>query len=186
MDTPASLLERLRRPGEEEAWGRFVALYTPLLFFWARRLGCQDADAADLVQDTLLVLSQKLPEFLYDRQRSFRGWLRTVLLNKWRQQQRRPALPLASDDAGLATLAAPDDGNGLSETEYRQQLVGRALRIMQAEFSPSSWKACWETIVAGRPTATVAAELGMSAAAVRVARSRVLHRLRQELRGLLE
>ena len=186
MDTPASLLERLRRPGEEDAWGRFVALYTPLLFFWARRLGCQDADAADLVQDTLLQLYQKLPDFLYDQQRSFRGWLRTVLLNKWRQRQRKPALPLASGDADLATVAASADGDGLSEVEYRQQLVGHALRIMRAEFSASAWKACWETIVAGRPTATVAAELGISPAAVRVARSRVLHRLRQELRGLLE
>jgi RNA polymerase sigma-70 factor (ECF subfamily) len=186
MDTPASLLERLRRPGEEEAWGRFVNLYTPLLFFWARRLGCQEADAADLVQDTLLLLYRKIPEFLYDRQRSFRGWLRTVLLNKWRERQRRPSLPLAAAENGLATVGVPDGAEEISEAEYRQQLVGRALRIMQAEFPASAWRACWETIVEGRPTAAVAAELGVSPAAVRVARSRVLNRLRQELQGLLD
>ena len=51
MDTPASLLERLRRPAEQQAWARFVDLYTPLLYYWARRTGCPEADAADLTQD---------------------------------------------------------------------------------------------------------------------------------------
>lgn len=89
MDTPASLLERLRQPAPESAWTRFVQLYTPLLFFWARRLGLRDADAADLVQDVLVLLVRKLPEFSYDRNKSFRAWLRTVTLNCWRNGARR-------------------------------------------------------------------------------------------------
>src|SRR5207248_2374355 len=65
--TPVSLLERLRRPGEEAAWMRFVELYTPLLYYWGRRAGLQEPDAADLVQDVLTLLVRKLPEFTYDR-----------------------------------------------------------------------------------------------------------------------
>jgi RNA polymerase sigma-70 factor (ECF subfamily) len=57
---------------------------------------------------------------------------------------------------------------------------------MQAEFSPKTWKACWEHVVAGRPAAEVAAELGISVGSVYVAKSRVLSRLRQELEGLLD
>ncbi len=71
--TPPSLLERLRLPGEEAAWGRFVELYTPLLFFWARRLGLQEADAADLVQDVFRALVRKLPGFVYEPGKSFRA-----------------------------------------------------------------------------------------------------------------
>src|SRR5205823_5013820 len=82
--TPASLLERLQRADEQTAWVRFVELYTPVLFAWARRLGLQAQDAADLVQEVFTVLVRKLPEFRYDRQKSFRGWLRTITLNKWR------------------------------------------------------------------------------------------------------
>jgi RNA polymerase sigma-70 factor (ECF subfamily) len=93
MDTPASLLERLRQPAQEQAWARFVQLYTPLLFAWARRLGLRDADAADLVQDVLVLLVRKLPEYTYDRNRSFRAWLRTVTLNCWRNRGRRAELP---------------------------------------------------------------------------------------------
>src|SRR5436190_11639315 len=80
--TPASLLERLRQPFEPEAWARFVALYTPLLFSWANRVGLQEPDAADLVQEVFVTLLQVLPTFSYDRHQSFRRWLRTVTLNK--------------------------------------------------------------------------------------------------------
>ena len=73
--TPASLLDRLRRPAQPEAWRRFVELYTPLLYYWARCVGPASPEAADLVQDVFVVLLQKLPEFTYDRHRSFRAWL---------------------------------------------------------------------------------------------------------------
>ncbi len=61
--TPVSLLEQLRQPTAARAWPRFVELYAPLLYDWARRLGLQDADAADLVQDVFAILLRKLPEF---------------------------------------------------------------------------------------------------------------------------
>src|SRR5947209_16257345 len=75
--TPVSLLQRLRKPGEEQAWQRFTELYTPLLYYWTRHLGLQAQDAADLVQEVFTVLVEKLPEFAYDRNKSFRNWLRT-------------------------------------------------------------------------------------------------------------
>ena len=85
MDTPASLLERLRQPADPAAWSRFVELYTPLLYGWARRVGLPEQDAADLVQDVFVQLVRKLPDFTYDRHKTFRGWLRAVTLNKWRE-----------------------------------------------------------------------------------------------------
>jgi RNA polymerase sigma-70 factor (ECF subfamily) len=187
MNTPISLLERLRRPDEQAAWARFVELYTPLLFGWARRLGMRDADAADLVQDVFTVLVARMPGFCYDRTRSFRAWLQTVLLNKWRNRCRRPPI-ISLDPAGpdLGLRAAPPGACALEETEYREHLVGRALRLMQAEFTPPTWKACWEFVVRGRPAAEVAAELGLSVNAVYLAKSRVLRRLREELEGLLD
>src|SRR5262245_11991856 len=89
--TSISLLERVRQPTEREAWTRFVELYTPLLYYWACRLGMQEPDAADLVQDVFTVLVQKLPSFSYDASKSFRSWLRTITYNKWRDFQRRRA-----------------------------------------------------------------------------------------------
>ncbi len=57
---------------------------------------------------------------------------------------------------------------------------------MRTDFLPATWQAFWECVVNGRPAAEVGAELGLSAGAVRVAKCRVLARLRQELDGLLE
>jgi len=196
MDTPISLLERLRQPNmrqpesrpsaQEQAWRRFVELYTPLLYCWATRRGCMDADAADLVQEVLTLLVRKLPEFTYDRHKSFRGWLRVVAHNCWRNVQRRARLPRAAEEPDLAELAAPPEPEPFWETEYRQRLVGRALALMRADFEPATWRACWECVAVGRPAAAVAKELGVSVGTVYAAKSRVLSRLRRELTGLLD
>jgi RNA polymerase sigma-70 factor (ECF subfamily) len=185
--TSASLLERLRQPAEQEGWDRFIKLYAPLLFYWARRLHLQDTDAADLVQEVLTTLVVKLPQFQYDPSKGFRDWLRTLLLNRWRDQcRRRVPTPVGGGDGVLGEVAAPEDLDCFGEAEYRQFLVRRALQLMQAEFAPRTWKACYEHVVVGRPAADVAAELDISIGTVYVAKSRVLSRLRQELQGLLD
>ena len=185
--TSFTLLERLRTPTNQEAWGRFVDLYTPLLFHWARRCGLHTEDAADLVQDVFAALLQKLPAFNYDVQKSFRAWLRTVTVNLWRDRQRAVATrPFRGDDGQGAQLAVPDHAPVIEDEEYRSYLVGRALKLMQADFEPATWRAAWEHAVVGRSAAQVAAELRLTVAAVYCAKFRVLSRLRQELQGLLD
>ena len=185
-NTSTSLLDRLKHAGNEDAWQRFVDLYTPLLYLWARQIGLQPSDAADLVQDVLSLLVVKLPEFHYDPSRSFRAWLRTVTLNKWRENHRRADVIARADARDLPTIAEPDNVAHFWNQEYRQHLVERATQLMRAEFQPVTWKAFWETVTHARPPAEVARELGISVNAVYIARSRVLHRLKQELNGLLE
>ncbi len=118
--------------------------------------------------------------------RVFRGWLRTVIVNKWRDRCRRQApLPVGGAEGLLGELPAPED-EAFGEAEYRRHLVQRALELMQVEFPPKMWQACWAHIVDGRPAAEVAAELGIAPITVYVAKSRILNRLRQELDGLLD
>jgi RNA polymerase sigma-70 factor (ECF subfamily) len=188
MDTTQpSLLERLRGQSGQANWNQFVALYVPLLYRWARGLGLQEADAGDLVQDVLVLLIRKLPEFRYDPGKSFRAWLRTLAHNCWRDRQRRRATrPLDPLVAEKDEPVAQDDAAVFAEEEYRSCLVRRALELMRVEFRATTWKACWENVVAGKSAAEVAAELGITPGAVYVARSRVLARLREELRDLIE
>lgn len=182
--TSVSLLGRLRQPEDQEAWRRFVHLYSPLLYYWARGVKLPAADAADLVQEVLLVVVKEMPAFAYDPSRSFRGWLRTIALNKWRERCRRFTNAPPREDAELDALAADSGTDVFAEQEYRQCLVRQALQIMQDEFEPATWKACWEVVVSGRPAAEVAAELKTSVDVVYGAKSRVLRRLREELDGL--
>ncbi|HTU19180.1 MAG TPA: sigma-70 family RNA polymerase sigma factor [Gemmataceae bacterium] len=185
--TPASLLERLRQAHAPEAWERLVLLYTPLIYSWARQAGLQEADAADLVQDVFVTLVQTLPAFDYDRHKSFRGWLRTITLNKWRDRQRKRARQPVPSDAALLEDPAPAANNEhFWEVEYRQHLVNRALAIMSRDFQPATWKAFWEQAVEGRPAAEVAAELKLTIGAAYAAKLRVLDRLREEMAGMLD
>jgi RNA polymerase sigma-70 factor (ECF subfamily) len=184
--TSHSLLEQLHRPGEQEAWSRFVELYTPLIYYWARKTGLQPPDASDLVQEVFLVLAKKLPEFKYDPQQSFRGWLRAITLNKWRERSRRRVLPIDANAEINAVHANSESLEAQWDAEYHASLVGRALALMRAEFQPKTWMACWEHVVSGKSAGEVAAELGMTVDSVYAAKSRVLKRLRQELEGLLE
>lgn len=186
LSTSSTLLQRLRQaPRESGAWERFVDLYTPLLLAWARKLGLSEHDAADLIQDLFAALVEQLPNFEYDPSKSFRAWLKTLLHNRWRNRLRRRQ-ERQPDSGQLSTVAAPLVPPEFEEAEYRQHLVGRALRLMQGEFPEATWKACWEFAVRGRPAADVAAELGLSVNSVYLAKSRVLRRLREELHGLLD
>src|SRR5205823_3075416 len=135
--TSSSLLQRLRQPSDAAAWSRFVELYSPLLFSWARRLGLQESDAADLIQDVFATLVNKLPAFAYDRSKSFRAWLRTVALNQYRVNLRRRAGNPARAAIDPDALAAPES-EAVWEDEYRRHVVGRALEIMQSELDRKS------------------------------------------------
>jgi RNA polymerase sigma-70 factor (ECF subfamily) len=184
--TSVSLLERLQK-SDAAAWSRFADLYTPLLYYWAKRFGLQESDAADLVQEVFTILVKEMPRFLYRPNQRFRGWLWTLMLNKRRERERRKgiAVPLGSD-GDWSDESGADPVAQFDEAEYRRYVVDRALQLMQVEFPPHTWKACWEYVVADRPAAEVALELGISVNAVHVAKSRVLRRLREELNGLLD
>lgn len=185
--TPVSLLRQLRGPARPEAWRRFVLLYAPLLDHWAGRLGLQDADRADLVQEVLVALVRALPKFEPDGRHSFRAWLRTIALNKWRDYQRkRVPVPLAADDSRWNGLAHDDHADEFAENEYRDFVARQALQLIKVDFQPTTWRAFWATVVDGRPPEQVARELAVTPNAVYLARGRVLRRLRVELEGLFE
>ena len=181
--TPASLLERVRHREDGAAWARFVDVYTPVIYGWARRIGLQDADAGDLVQDVFAILVQKMVDFRYDQRQSFRAWLKTVALNKIRERQRRTGEAQLVNGQDVAESA---ESNAFWDAEFRRDLLRRAIQIMQNDFQPTTWKACWAVVVERRPAAKVAVDFGITVGAVYAARFRVLSRLRQELIGMLD
>jgi len=153
----------LREAQNDAAWQRLVHLYTPLLFFWARRCGESEHDAADLVQEVFIALLRTLPSFQHDgRDGRFRSWLRTLLLNKLRDRKRRQGREEKALAQREPELLAPDCATQVWEVAYQQELVHRALRLLQNDFAPATWKAFWETLVEGRAPREVARELGLS------------------------
>ncbi len=192
--TSSSLLLRARDHADAEAWGRLVSLYSPLLCDWLRRHAVPPHDQDDLVQEVLHAVAQEMPSFTYDRERGgFRGWLRTVLVhrlrNYWRQRRARP---LATGDDQFVTGVLDqleDPRSGLAQVwdrEHDQHVVARLLEAVRADFEATTWEAFRRTALEGQEVSAVAGALGLTANAVKLARHRILKRLRQEAEGLID
>jgi RNA polymerase sigma-70 factor (ECF subfamily) len=139
-----------------------------------------------VVQEVFKVLLQKLPEFEYDPGKSFRAWLGTVTRNKCVDFLRRQkSLVGLNDKSHAIQLQLPDNAEMIAEAEHRQYLIRRAIELMQSQLPPTMWQAIHRHIVLDQPAPEVAGELGITANAIYVAKSRVLRQIRQELAELL-
>jgi RNA polymerase sigma-70 factor (ECF subfamily) len=188
--TSLSLLQRIRN-GDASGWGRVVSLYSPLVYHWCRRFGVEGADADDVLQEVFQAASQNIGTFRRENQGdTFRGWLRGITRNKamafWRGRQNQPAAPGGSEALQRLEGVAETEPQDAEEADQMSSLFHRALGLLQSEFEPRTWQAFWRVTVDGQSSADVAAELQMTANAVRMAKSRVLHRLREELGDLVQ
>jgi RNA polymerase sigma-70 factor (ECF subfamily) len=189
--TQATLLVRVRDRNDHDAWTRFVDVYTPVVYGYARRQGLQDADAADVTQDVMRSVAGALPEFRYDRKRgTFRGWLFTVTRNKIRNflaASGRRERGSGDSDVRQMLGTVPDrtpNSNSDWDEEYDRRLFAWAADRVQNEFAANTWQAFWENGVQGRAAADVARQLGLSVGAVYVAKCRVVARLRREIEAI--
>jgi RNA polymerase sigma-70 factor (ECF subfamily) len=187
--TSLSLLQRIRN-GDAPGWHRLVDLYTPLVLHWCRRWGVQGADADDLVQEVFLAVSQRIGTFRREEAGdTFRGWLRAITHHKaqdyWRRQDRLPNAPGGTDAHKRLQQVADAQTDDPEDAVEISAVFHRALGLLQGEFEERTWKAFWRATVDGLPAPEVAAELGMTASAVRMAKSRILRRLREELGELV-
>jgi RNA polymerase sigma-70 factor (ECF subfamily) len=187
--TRASLLLRLADAENQQAWMEFVALYEPLVHRLLRKAGLQDADVREVAQEVFLAVSLNVARFEPNRgPGSFRVWLRRVtrnlLINVLAHQRRRPVLATGSSDLYdlLEELPEGDDqASALVDWELRRRLLHHAADTVRKEVRPATWEAFWRTFVEGEQVTEVAENLGVSAGAVYVARSRVVARLRREV-----
>ncbi len=156
------------------------------MYGYGRKQGLQDADAADLTQNVMRKVCGAVGRLEYDPQRgSFRGWLLTVVRNELctlvalrrRQEQ-------ASGDSSVQRLllnqAAPENGEAQAwELQYERRLFDWAAEEVQREVEATTWQAFWRTSIEGESAKQAAEALGMSVAAVYMAKSRIVARLKQ-------
>ena len=188
--TQPSLLVRLRDAHDREAWERFVDLYAPLVFAFVRKRGLQEADAADLTQDVLRQVALSAKSLVYDPQRgSFRAWLFTVVRNRltdhWRAA--RPEHSGSGDSSQWRQVTeqlVSESDSAEWDLAYERQLFHFAAKQVRGDFTDATWQAFWQTAVEGREGKSVAEELGLTIAAVYLAKGRVMVRLKEQIRAL--
>lgn len=189
--TDELLLGRLGDPADREAWVEFTSIYQPLVYRVARRMGLQDADAQNLVQDVIHKVGMRVTETEFSRpENGFRRWLNAVARNAALDSIRR-VRPDAGRGGSSVQLAlreipecSPTDSNVVFERELKRQAFRRAAKRIRPEFNDATWTVFWETMVNGRSCSEVADQLGKSLGAVYTARCRVMQRLKEEVRLL--
>lgn len=186
--TSLSLLERVRGQ-DQEAWQRLIHLYGPLVARWCSLRCVRPQDAEDVQQEVFQAVATSLHKFRLDRPGdTFRGWLRGITKNKLLDHhRRRHGQPQAQGGSeaqlGLLELAEKDLPEE-SEADLGA-LYCRALELVRGEFEERTWNAFWRVTIDGHDPSDVASDLGVTSAAVRKAKSRILHRLREEIGDLL-
>jgi RNA polymerase sigma-70 factor (ECF subfamily) len=171
------------------AWRELVDLYGPLVAHWCRRCGLDNHEAADCLQEVFAAVSLALASYEpRGASGAFRGWLWTITRNKVRDHARRKSRQpqAAGGSTAQQALANVADSSPLPDeepthTEQLNELVRRGLEQVRGEFEERTWQAFWRSAIDGLPTAVAAQELGVTAAAIRQSRSRVMRRLRQQL-----
>jgi RNA polymerase sigma-70 factor (ECF subfamily) len=199
--TSLSLLQQARM-GDDLAWGRLFRLYTPLVCYWCRRRGVQGADVDDMVQEVFQVAAQALGQFRRSRAGdTFRGWLHGITRYKVLEfHRRRGTQPVAEggSDGGRRLAQRADSGAGIDpaevgvddeeedDPELLHELFRTVVEMVRAEFAERTWVAFWRTVIDGQRPVDVAAELSISPASVRMAKCRVLARVREQLGDSIE
>jgi RNA polymerase sigma-70 factor (ECF subfamily) len=190
--TRPSLLLRIRDPQDAAAWRDFVRIYAPVVYSYGRRRGLQDADAADLTQEVLRAVAAAAGRLEYDPQRgSFAGWLFTLAHHQLHDlQARRRRQSVGTGDTKVRVLLeqqpAREDDRAVWQGEYERRLFNWAAQRVRGSFHESTWQAFWSTAVEGQSVKEAAARLGLTAAAVYLARSRVMARLREQIEQVEE
>ena len=147
LPTLQSLPSRLRDWGDQAGWHTFFDSYWRLIYHVARKSGLNDAEAQDVVQNTFVYLSRRMPGFHYDPTRgSFKSWLRVVTRSRISeflrrekgspQAQRQEPRP-GMGDPELDELPDPasDCLDEIWQREWEENLVNTALRRVRAKVS---------------------------------------------------
>lgn len=198
LPTRRSLLDRLKDAGDHASWEDFHRTYRGLLLGVARRAGLNEHEAGEAVQDTLIALARKLPEFRYEPGKdSFKGWLLQIakwkVADQFRKRKQGPESRPSDEDWDMSTVIPTTSGFEVLEdfqaiwnAEWEQHLLAQALARVKRQVNPEHYAIYYLNVIEDRPAAEVRRTLGVGAAAVYLAKHRVGAALKRELRRLQE
>ena len=194
--TRRTLLSRLRNLDDQESWRTFFNLYWRLLYNVARKSGLDDIGAQEIVQDTVIAVARKMPEFRYDPARgTFRQWLLRITRRRivdhlrriYRQPPKAEVAPESLEEEEHAAAITDRSASAIDrawDEEWEKSTFDAALARVRAEINPLHFQVFDYCVLKEWPAAKVAATLGLNAAQVYLAKHRVARAMKRAVRKI--
>src|SRR5262249_4072789 len=154
---------RIKDAQDAESWNAFLQTYGPVVYRYARRMGLQEADAADVTQETMTAVARSIRAFQYQPERGrFRDWLGTVTrrqVGRFRQTQQGEEP--GPDVQHLLEHSVTPHPDAEWTDEFNAQVLRIALERARPHFQPATWRAFECLWLENRSAAETADELGV-------------------------
>jgi RNA polymerase sigma factor (sigma-70 family) len=179
IPTRQTLLVRLRDVDNHDSWREFFETYWKLIYSAATKAGLSDAEAQDVVQETVISVYKSLPNFEYDpKLGSFKGWL--LKLTRWRivdqLRKRRP------------DSAIPDPSAAVPESywdeEWERNVFDTAIERTKQRVDPRQFQIFDLYVLKEWKVAKVREALGVSATQVYLAKHRVGREIKKQIKAV--
>ncbi len=196
LPTRHSLIRRLKNWEDQESWQDFFNTYWKFIYGVAIKAGLPDADAQDVVQETVVTVARKIKDFQVGSQRgSFKAWLahttRWRIADQCRKRERAfvPAEHPSDDPARTSTVervpdTASSELDAAWEKDWEQNLLDVALEKVKDRVDSDEFQMFHLHVVKGWPATKVAGTVGAKLPAVYFAKYKVSRIVKREIERL--
>jgi RNA polymerase sigma-70 factor (ECF subfamily) len=194
IPTRYSLLSRLQHWDDQESWKVFFNTYWHLIYSFAIKAGLTDAEAQDVVQETVICVARNIGQFKRDRQLgTFKGWLRNI--TRWRiadQLRKRSEGGLRQTNLSTEIENMPNESelSGSAEAElvwedeWRANLLAVAMENLKRKVKEEHYQIFDLHVFKQWPAEKVARTLGVSLGRVYLVKFRLGVMVKREVRWL--
>lgn len=195
--TRSSLVRRLHDWEDHGGWQEFFDSYWKLIYSVAVKAGLSDAEAQDVVQETVVAVAKQMREGGYEPARgSFKNWLclitRRRIVDHFRRRTKVRKQPLASSEDTRRTdtvMRVPDPVSvqldAVWDEEWRKNLADAAIEHVKQQVAPKQFQIFDLSVLKDLPVREVVKLLKVNTAQVYLARHRVRALVKREV-GRLE
>jgi len=194
IPTRQSLLSRLKDWKDRESWQDFFDTYWRLIYGVARKAGLSDAEAHDIVQETVISVARKIEGFRYDPAVcSFKSWMlqltRWRIINQLKRRQRDAGNSPSDESEGTAPVERIPDRTEFNleaiwDEEWKKNLFAAALERIKLRADPEQFQIFDLYCVENWPAQKVARTLSVNIGRVYLAKHRIRALLRKEVKTL--
>ena len=196
IPTRQSLLVRLKNWDDADSWKEFFEIYWKLIYGVAIKAGLTEVEAQEVVQETVIGVSRKMPEFDYDPAvGSFKGWL--LHMTRWRindqfRKRRHQAEHLRHEGDSTTRTSTIDqipDPAGINlesiwDNEWQSNLLEVAIEKVKQKVKPKQYQIFDLYVVKKWPVEKIATTLGVNVGQVYLAKHRIAALLKEEVKTL--